>query len=466
MSTISRVRSLIGRISNSTNIEEGVNIRRNIGRLFLLMMAMATGLAMTARAQSYYYVDCSGANPSDFPTIYSALAVAGPNSYVVVTGTCNENVNINNAWNLNLGAAYGQTANIDGGVTVTGSNSVFLYGLNVINPAGDGFSITSSRNVTLWTVTANRNQGRGLVLGNMSDVIVQGPGSFDHNGAGGINMGANSVLNLDNWGGSVHISRNTGAGVWLTEGSVFQTIGFTLIDNNVSPPGAVSPTGFGVQAFGASKVQFGTCFGPNQIANNQNGGIDAEENSEVSFWNCGTPHVSSITANGPVGISAGLGTQVSLIDNAKISGHTESGVELYGNSQLLVSMANLISNNGSAGDPRSAGIVVDGNSEAYLRGGTISTNEGPGILALVNSSVDSVGASFSGNSAGDVTCDSSAYLVSDLFSAHGNPPTGISCRTPHSLGNRHDHGSFAPSAPDVTAHKSKAAEYKKLTSPK
>jgi hypothetical protein len=430
-------------------------------RMRLVLLIMGLGVAAVAQGQSYYFVDCSGTNPADYSTISAALAVAGPNSYVLITGACNENVNITNAWNLNIGAPYGSTASINGNVSVTGSNTVFLYGLNVTNPAGDAFDITSSRNVTLWTCTGNENHGRGLMAENLSDVTVEGPGSFDNNGTGGINLSGNASVSVQTWGGPLDISRNQGPGVWLTSGSVFETLGNTTINNNVSPSGAVPPTGYGIQALGASKVQIGTCYGSNQIAYNQSGGVDAEENSEVSLWSCGAPYQSSVIANGPVGISAGLGSQVTLYDNAQISEHTGSGVELYGNSQLRVFSANLISQNGSAGDPRSAGIVVDGNSEAYLRGGTISSNEGPGILALVNSSVDSVGATFSGNIGGIATCDSSAYMVSDLLPPTANPPPGIACRSPHHLGNRRGF-TAAPAAPDATAQKNKALQYKAL----
>ena len=83
----------------------------------------------------------------------------------------------------------------------------------------------------------------------------------------------------------------------------------------------------------------------------------------------------------------------------------------------------------------------------------------------MNSSVDSVGATFPDNTGGIITCDSSAYLVSDLLSAHGNPPRGMECRTPHHLGNG-DRGAAVPVAPDFTAQKNQAALYKKFASRK
>ncbi len=157
---------------------------------------------------------------------------------------------------------------------------------------------------------------------------------------------------------------------------------------------------------------------------------------------------------------------MTLYENAQISGHSGPGVELWGKSQLNVSGANLISQNGTASDPRSAGIVVDGNSEAYLRGGQISSNVGPGMLVLVNSSADSTGATFTGNSNGIITCDSSAYWVSDLASTAWNQGAGMNCRVPHSLGNRRGLSSGRPAIPDFTAANSKHAWYKSVATKK
>jgi len=431
----------------------------------LLLLAVALTVVTAAHAQTYYYVDCSGANHSDFSTIGAALAVAGPNSYILVTGTCNENVNITNFWNLNLGAFYGSTATIHGNVSITASNSVFLYGLNVTNSAGDAFDITSSHNVTLWTCTANGNSGVGLSVSTLSDVVVQGPGSFDANGASGIGVGFHSFLNVLAEDGPVDISGNHGAGVGVGDGGVFQTVGNTTIENNINTSTSVRPNGFGIQAVSASKVQVANCFGTSQISGNQSGGIDEREHSQISIWNCGLVGENVIKDNGPVGVEVGMGSQLALYNNVVISGHTGAGIDLYAEGQLYTYGPNAISRNGSSDNPRSAGIVVDGNSEAYLRGGTISTNEGPGILALVNSSVDSVGAAYSDNTGGIITCDSSAYLVSDLLPATGTPRKGIECRTPHHLGNG-DRPAAVPVAPDFTTQKNQAAQYKKFASPR
>ena len=42
------------------------------GRRALLMLVAAFAFATAAHAQSYYYVDCSGANSADFSTIGAA----------------------------------------------------------------------------------------------------------------------------------------------------------------------------------------------------------------------------------------------------------------------------------------------------------------------------------------------------------------------------------------------------------
>ncbi|HYK37276.1 right-handed parallel beta-helix repeat-containing protein [Alloacidobacterium sp.] len=466
MSTKGITLSLSGHVDrNTSKTITALGTCSNFCRAGLLLLVVMSVLVTAARAQSYYYVDCSGTNPNDYATIGAALAVAGSGSYVIVTGTCNENVTISNAWNLNLGAAYGQTANIAGGVTVTGSNSVFLYGLNVTNPFGDAFNITSSHNVTLWNCTANGNQGSGVSVHSLSDVTVDGPGSFDENGGGGLTLNDNSFLTVLTFAGPVDISGNHGPGVSVGGGAEFATLGNTAIENNINTaaPDATRQDGFGIQEVSASKAQVATCYGGNQISGNESGGVDVREHSFLSIWGCGAAGGNILQNNGAVGLEVGLGSEVALYSNVVISGHTGSGVELYAQGQLYMFGPNVISQNGNAGDARSAGVVVDGNSEAYLRGGTLSKNEGPGILALVNSSVDSVGATFSGNADGNVTCDSSAYLVSDLLPS--NPHHGVVCRTPHHLGNRHDH-SFAPVAPDFTQQMNRAAQYKKFASRK
>jgi len=76
-----------------------------------------------------------------------------------------------------------------------------------------------------------------------------------------------------------------------------------------------------------------------------------------------------------------------LYNNTIISDHASAGIDIYANSQAYFFGANKIQRNGGDAGPRSAAIRVDGNSEAFLRGGEVANNTGPGLLVLVNSSV-------------------------------------------------------------------------------
>lgn len=459
--------SLAGKMLAPATGNSHAENRSNVSHSWLVTLILLFGFAAAAHGQQYLYVDCSGANPNDYPTITSALAnVTGPGAYILVMGTCTENVVVNNAFNISIGAWYGSTANIVGSVTVNASDGVFLYGLIVTNSTSNGFTFNSSRAVTLVGCSANSNQLAGLNAESPSDITVVGPSTFDNNGTGGIYLDYNAVFEINDWQGTTDISNNQGPGVWLSSGSLFTTLGTTTILNNLSlPVGGVPQPTYGVESLGASKVQIGTCYGSNTIQGNSGGGFYLQENSELSLWNCGQPYQTYVLDNGPTGISAGFGSQVTLYEDAQISGHTGSGVELYGSSQLNVNGSNLISNNGTAGNPRSAGIVVDGNSEVYMRGGHVSSNQGPGILVLVNSSADFTGATITGNSGGIITCDTSSYMASDLSTGLGNPSAGIFCTTPHNRGNRHGI-SFAPTIPDSTALKNRVARYQKMASGK
>jgi len=400
-------------------------------------------------------VDCSGTNPNAYPSINAALPNAGPGAFVLVTGVCNESVSLQSVDHLNLGAFFGQTATINGGISINNSEDIHLYGLNVTNPAGEGIDVGNSRSVILDTCTSNGNGDNGLRVGGGSDVSIFTTATFDNNAGNGISIFSNGIVIAFAWGGVLDLSNNLGPGLRVAQGS-FTTFGHTTIVNNTQGP--KSDSGYGIDLRGAAQVQFGSVFGPNVVSGNQSGGAWLQENAEISFWFGGYPN--QIQGNGPVGVLAGLGSQVTFFNSAQISGHTSAGVDLYANSQAYLFGANTVQNNGSSADPRSAGIRVDGNSEAFLRGGQISANSGPAMLVLVNSSVDFSGVSFSGNE-GVISCDSSSIMISDLASPTSTPAAGVSCRTPHGLGVRQI-TKTQPVVPDWSAQKAQHDRYAKL----
>jgi hypothetical protein len=413
------------------------------------------------RAQQFLSVDCTGADPSAFPSINAALSnVAGPGAFIFVTGPCNENVFFFGRNALSLGDFNGQTANINGSISIQNSDNISLHGLNVTNSSGDGIVVGSSRGIILDNCTSSGNAGVGLNVGGMSDVSVDAAGAFDYNARGGMIIGGNSLVQVFAFAGLVDISNNAGPGIFASQAN-FLTLGSTTVANNLAGPG--SSSGFGLDLRGGAHVQFGALFGPNHISGNQSGGASLQETAEISFFSLGQPNL--IQGNGPVGVSVGLGSQATFADvtgplGVQISGHSSAGVDLFANSQAFFLGANVVQGNGSSADARSAGIRVDGNSEAFLRGGQVSENSGPGVLVLVNSSADFAGVSFSGNTE-VITCDSSSTMVSDLPRANSTPAAGVSCRTPHALGGRQI-TKTQPAVPDWSAHKAQHDRYAKL----
>ena len=311
------------------------------------------------RAQ-YLIVDCTGATPGAYSSINAALPNATPGSFILVTGPCTENVSLSGVSSLSLGAYYGFTATLNGGISIGNSQNVMLYGLNVTNTAGTGISVSNSRGISLNVCSSSGNAGMGLSVAGMSDVTVGASGAFDNNGNGGININGNSLVALVAWAGPVDISNNSGPGVWESAGSLFSTLGPTTITNNVS--GVGTNPGYGLELLGGARAQIGSLYGPNRIAYNQAGGAFVQENSEISFFSLGQANV--IQGNGPVGVSVGLGSQVTFFDitgpvNAQIAGHTSAGVDIYSNSQAYFNGSNQILQNGAvSSNPRSAGIRV------------------------------------------------------------------------------------------------------------
>lgn len=407
---------------------------------------------IAARAQ-FLIVDCSGANPYAYHTINSALPNVGPGAFIAVTGTCNESVLLYGVHNLTLGAFYGQTANLVGQLTIISSQLVYVYGLNVTNPSGEGVYVQNS-GVVLDTFGSSGNAGHGLHVTQTSDVTINAMGTFNNNQGYGIFTDANSFTYINSWAGMTDISNNQTGALSIGQGNL-TTFGNTHMANNAL---ATNPgLRVAIDMRGGGKAQIGAIYGPNIIENNANGGVSLQENAEISFWSISQlsgPNI--IRNNGPFGIEAGFGSQVTLA-GAQITGHTGPAVDIYAHSQLYGTSqisglnATQIQNNATAGGPLNAAIRVDGNSQALLRGVTISQNNGPAILALVNSSADFAGGTFAGNT-GVIACDSTSTMVSDLAIPSRTPAAGVSCTTAHSLGNR-VLSTTTPAVPDITSWK-------------
>lgn len=389
--------------------------------LFGLFLSL---LLFPAALHAQLFVDCSGTNSNEFSSISAALQQAPTvGATILVTGICNETVNVYGMVGLNLGAPYGQTATVRGALTISNSQNVFLYGLHVTNSPIDGITVNDSTAILLEACTASGNTLNGLRAQNMSDVDIIGVGgAFNSNGSSGIWANVSSLVWFNNWAGPVDVSDNVLDGIEC-EQSTCGILGNTTVNHN-----GIS----GIDLVGGSKMEVAGYYGPNLIQGNTSGGVVARERSRISIF---TPQ-TAIRSNGPVGVTAGFGSQVTLSE-VEISGHSSAGVDLYGNSQAWLFGANQVHNNGSNADEGSAGIRVDGNSELFVRSGTIENNIGPALLALVNSSVDFSGVTFAANTGGIIACDNTAVMVSDLTPAELRPNAeAANCKAPRLLVNR------------------------------
>ncbi len=186
---------------------------RSLNRYICFSILVALFFPFGAYAQ--ILVDCSGANPKAYSSINAALPNAGPGSTIIVTGTCNENVNLTGFSNLNLGAWFGQTATINGWVLLDHSIGIYLYGLNVTNAnlGGDGIILSFAKNIVVDTCNSSGNGGNGLNVAHASDVVIAATGTFDNNG-GGISIQSGSVVLLVH--GPVRLTSATTPGLGLS----------------------------------------------------------------------------------------------------------------------------------------------------------------------------------------------------------------------------------------------------------
>ena len=418
-----------------------------------------------AFAQNFYNVDCSN-NPQPFTTINSVLPLVVSGDYVLVTGTCTEDVSLNRLTNIYLGAPWGLTMNLVGSLSISDSQGLFVYGMNITSATTNGISIQYSHDIAINACTSNNNSGNGLRVANNSAVTVENFGNFNNNASEGIHVEGNSSVNLSAWGGLIDVSNNVGAGLYGDRSDVI-VVGNVRIANNKAIPNSPFLSGFGVDFRGAARGLLFGLWAPLVIEGNETGGVSLQENAELSLlggniypdWK---PIV--IRSNGSTGVSAAFGSQLTFFSGdagVQVLNHSSVGVDVYANSQAFFHGDTQIMRNGFSTDSSRAGLRIDGNSEAFLRGAEVSLNGGPGILALTNSSVDFSGVKFLANGNGPIVCDSSAYMVNDWANTYANQWQSVPCKVPHTLGN-HRHFDTNIHVPDWSRNKAIEQKYAKL----
>ncbi len=445
-----------------------------VASFLVVLLAIAFFSFTPTDAFAQYVVDCTGNTPGAYTTINSVLPLLTNGSVVRITGPCTENVTITGLANLNIGAPWGQTATLNGNLTLNSVQNLFLYGMNVTDPSGDGIDISNSSAVTLDNCASSNNTGFGL---NVSDsaVTIQGTGAFNNNGSDGIYASGITDLEFGWCGGPVSISNNLGDGLYLQDGKMEALGGLTISGNktppNDSPFAPPAGNGFGINFRGHARgAVLGFC-APNVISGNQAGGVAIYEGSEISIsfasdLPAGDSWGNIISGNGSAGVTVGLGSQATFWEGAQITNHPDAGIDVFGHSQAFIYGPDQIASNGTGSPetyPTRAGVRVAGNSEAYIRGGQISQNDGPGILELDNSSVDISGATLTSNLGGPIVCDSSAWLVSDPATVPALFGFAAPCKMPNTYGP-HVRAFSPPPIPNSSPIQAQEAKYQKLIS--
>ena len=292
-----------------------------VGRFFVAFLTIAFMLFIPARTFGQYVVDCSGNTPGAYSTINSVLPLLSNGAAVRITGRCSENVTITGLNNLWIGAPWGQTANLQGNLTINSVQNLFLHGMNITNSSGDGIDITDSLGVELDACTTSNNSNFGLNIAS-SAVLVQDTGAINNNGNNGINATGGTTLDFNGYSGPITISNNLGDGIALQDG-IMETLGNMIITNNLAGPNSLTfgnganGSGFGINLWGHARAVLWGIFAPDLISGNQAGGVAAHEGSEISI--SGPPQIAPgvsighvIDGNGPVGVSVGLGSQATI----------------------------------------------------------------------------------------------------------------------------------------------------------
>jgi hypothetical protein len=321
------------------------------------------------------------------------IGQTGP-STISVTGTCNENVTLNNARSLTIFAGPG--------------------GARIVGPQdSDTFDIFLSQDITLQDLeivgtpgTTVATAGGGVFISDASEVHIVRCNVHDNQG-GGVFADTGSLLFLNH----TTIQNNTpGDGLDVTNNSSADVVGSTIQNNGLAVTG-----GIGVFVLDRSSVVFRQ---KNFILNNGDIGILALTLSNVGF---ATAFPDRITT---------------------IQGHNTNGVVIIRQSHLQVNGAapHVITGNGSACplDPTCGGVYANRNSTVNVNIGTITANQGAGIsveqganfvlnnATVSNNSGDGVrlkqfsignigsGNSITGNGGASVFCDERSLVNGDL----------------------------------------------------
>jgi hypothetical protein len=381
----------------------------------LFRIAVISGFTLSLAARAAILVDCTGVNTTAYPSITAALAAAttpivGANVQVIA-GPCTETVNISNRYNLNLGAQLGKTIALNGKIVIANSANVYVYGLNVSNSSSSGIVVTVSRGVTLDTVSSSNNKKHGLAVAGFSDVELFGPATFQNNGAYGARVEEQAAVDIDTTAGALTVNNNGAGGFFIYNGSGLTISGTATIENNGS--GGIGHQA-GIAVHETSSLQLNDCTGNNLIQGNVNPGIEVQGGSTASMPACGAGFTTLIQNNGNNGIAVLLSSEMVINGEAQISGSPQAGVFVDGAASLYLNGPSLITNNGTAGNIETGGVLIGNGSALEAHHAQVNSNNGFGFIGFLGGNLNIDGTTATGNEFGIVGCDSSAWLTTDF----------------------------------------------------
>ena len=379
------------------------------GRLINLVrrMAVLLGVAMLLTPGTSWAEDVSVDCDVDesINTALGALADPTEQNTITVTGTCEETgevdvdgtpttvplpVRINNFENLTIQAPEGDTAAIEHPVVDCDED------LSVVAPGLGPRSVLRINNSNVVLQRLRITGGRGVSVGD-ANVDFNGVTIEKARGSGvgvGGAKGSNARFGFEQPGGTLSfIQDNCGAGISVGQASSANISGGTTIQRNRS----------GVSLF--------------------NGGQAFVSGGRIDE----TPLESFIQDNVLTGAFANVGSTIRIFGRTKVrrngsvdptdgSFRFRSGVVArFGSTAILAGGQDVPDHAVVESSNTGPGVLIDINSNLFLRNSTITDNSEPGILLLHQSVMESDGGNMaSGNGTADLKCDSSSETTGDL----------------------------------------------------
>jgi hypothetical protein len=361
----------------------------------LVLLAVQTAVAATTVDKK---VDC---DKGDSITAAAADLAVDKNYVLHVSGTCNENVAVNDFEGITL--------------TIIGDPSATIQGL-LNSPGGQPvFFVSNSRRVTLSNLTI---QTSGGVNPNDNPVGVA------LNLCRGCQV-SNSTINTSRGGISLTDSQAIITNITV-HGSAAGSTGMSVLgDSNANVVG-LTATGPGIGGFGllvdqGSRVRLGAIFPGSSFIRNYSFGIQVRAGALLEAQ-------AQCSASSCIEVSDNVITGIQIVSGQAVL----NGVNVIHNHQgIVVQNAGTLSYMGAASITTSTGaggvgvgILVTHNSHAAIigvpQGGTgttdITGNAGRGVAVAHNSSVQFLGLplsiNISGNNGGtNIACDGSSLIT-------------------------------------------------------